>query len=155
MHTLKMMTAGAIMIATGIAPAFAGERIAIERKTTMLEHAAEFGFTHFEEIDIKDGDSVDIEGWLDDEWRAEIRFSMADGQSIDEERKRLQSGPWGMTADEVSQALSVAEQEGMVAFEEIEVDKRGMVDIEGVDERGRELEVKLRQGSDTALSVGD
>lgn len=52
-----------------------------------------------------------------------------------------------MSEDDIRQALDVASQEGMTEFEELEIDKSGIIDIEGRDENGRELEISLRQGS--------
>ncbi|MDM7481092.1 MAG: PepSY domain-containing protein [Halomonas sp.] len=52
-----------------------------------------------------------------------------------------------MTEDDVRQALNIASQEGMTEFEEIEINKSGSIDIEGRDQNGRELDIKMRQGS--------
>lgn len=41
----------------------------------------------------------------------------------------------------------------MVSFEEIEINERGMIEIEGKDDQGRELEVKVRKGETAVASV--
>lgn len=80
-------------------------------------------------------------------------ISLDNGETLKEERKRLVSGAWGMSDEDVRQALNIASQEGMVEFEDIDIDKSGMIDIEGIDENGRELEISLRQGSDQVSNV--
>jgi len=112
-----------------------------------LAQAGAFGFQAFEEIEVKRNDGFEVEGWLDDEWRAEVRFSLASGESLKEERKRLADGPTGMSEAEVRAAMALAVAEGLAEFEEIQVDRDGRIDIEGYDADGRELEVKSRDGA--------
>lgn len=123
------------------------DSLAMDRLDEVLGHAADYGFTHFEEIGIKSRNRAEIEGWLDDEWFADIEFSLDNGETLQEERERLISGAWGMSEEDVRQAFEAARQEGMTEFEEIDIDRSGMIDIEGRDENGRELEISLRQGS--------
>ncbi|QJQ93844.1 MULTISPECIES: PepSY domain-containing protein [Halomonadaceae] len=155
MMTLKRLliapTAALALAAGGLV--HADERIALDQLDTIIEHASAFGFTHYEEIEAKSGDSVEIEGWLDDEWHADVRLSLRDGQTLEEERKRLVSGAWGMSEEDLRLAFRLAADEGMQAFEEIEIKQTGVIEIEGFDASGRELEITLRQGSDTVSRV--
>ncbi|TVP52595.1 MAG: PepSY domain-containing protein [Halomonas sp.] len=153
MNTMKKMLlipTSALLLAAGSAQA---DYVAVDRIDDILAHAADYGFSHYEEIKVKSRGRAEVEGWLDDEWYADVEFAIDDGETLKEERKRLVSGAWGMSEEDVRQALNVAQAEGMAEFEEIEIDKSGMIDIEGRDENGRELEISLRQGSDQVSAV--
>ena len=155
MNAIKKMLlvpTSALLFAAAAGSAQADDYVAIDRIDDILTHASDYGFTHYEEIKVKSRGRTEVEGWLDDEWYADIEFLIDNGESLKEERKRLITGAWGMSEDDVRQALNAAQTEGMAEFEEIEIDKTGLIDIEGRDENGRELEISLRQGS---LQVSD
>lgn len=135
------------LLFTAAAGSAQADSLPMDRIDDILTHAAEYGFTHYEEISVKSRGRAEVEGWLDDEWYADIEFSLDNGETLQEERKRLVSGAWGMNDEDVRQALEVARQEGMSEFEDIDINKSGIIDIEGRDENGRELEISLRQGS--------
>ncbi|WFM70458.1 PepSY domain-containing protein [Halomonas sp. CKK8] len=122
------------------------DRLAPERLDEVLAQAGEFGFQTYEEIEVKSRDRVEVEGWLDDEWQAEVSFDLASGESLEEERKRRDDGAWGLSEAEVRDAMALAVAEGMTEFGELQVDRGGRVEIEGVDADGRELEVRSRGG---------
>lgn len=122
-------------------------RLATERLDDILAQAGAFGFQSFEEIEAQRNDRFTVEGWLDDEWRAEVRFSLESGESLREERRRREGGAWGMSEAEVREAMALAMDEGLAEFEEVEVDRDGRIEIEGRDADGRELEVKSRGGA--------
>ncbi|WP_300272684.1 PepSY domain-containing protein [Halomonas sp.] len=124
----------------------ADDRLASERLDEVLAQAGDFGFQTYEEIEVKRDDRVEVEGWLDDEWQAEVSFDLASGESLKEERRKRDGGAWGLSEAEVRDAMALAVAEGLVAFEELQVDRDGCVDIEGYDADGRELEVKSRDG---------
>ncbi|ERS89190.1 PepSY domain-containing protein [Halomonas sp. PBN3] len=124
----------------------ADDRLASERLDEVLAQAGDFGFQTYEEIEVKRDDRVEVEGWLDDEWQAEVSFDLASGESLKEERRKRDGGAWGLSEAEVRDAMALAVAEGLVAFEELQVDRDGRVDIEGYDADGRELEVKSRDG---------
>lgn len=88
-----------------------------------------------------------------DEWYADIEFSLDNGETLQEKRERLITGAWGMSEDDIRQALEVAAQEGMAEFEDLDIDKSGIIDIEGRDESGRELEISVRQGSSEVTQI--
>jgi hypothetical protein len=144
----KMILAGsliALMSAATLAQA-EDHRLAAERLDDILAQASAFGFQSFEEIEARRDGRFDVEGWLDDEWYAEVRFSLERGESLREERKRREGGAWGMSDDEVREAMTLAVAEGLAEFEEIQVDRDGRVEIDGWSGDGRELEVKSRGG---------
>ncbi|MEQ6888785.1 PepSY domain-containing protein [Halomonas sp. CS7] len=142
---ILIATLASLMAAATLAQA-EDHRLAAERLDDVLAKASAFGFTHFREIEVENAESVEIEGWLDDEWQAEMRLSLQSGESLEEERKRREGGAWGMSEDDVRLAMEVAVAEGLAEFEEIEVDRDGRVEVEGRDGEGRELEVRSRQG---------
>lgn len=124
----------------------ADERLATERLDEVLAQAGDFGFQTFDEIEVKRDDRVEVEGWLDDEWQAEVSFDLASGESLKEERKKREGGAWGLSEAEVRDAMALAVAEGLVEFEELQAERDGRIDIEGYDADERELEVKIRDG---------
>ncbi|MGM0693471.1 MAG: PepSY domain-containing protein [Pseudomonadota bacterium] len=124
----------------------ADDRLATERLDEVLAQAGDFGFRTYEEIEVKRRDRVEVEGWLDDEWQAEVSFDLASGESLKEERRKRDGGAWGLSEAEVRDAMALAVAEGVVEFEELQVDRDGRIEIEGYDTDDRELEVKVRGG---------
>lgn len=149
MNTMKKMLiipTSAVLLTAAVGTAQA-DSLAMDRIDEVLTHANDYGFTHFEEVSIKSRGRAEVEGWLDDEWYADVSFSIDDGETLEEKRERLISGAWGMSEDDIRQALDVASQEGMVEFEDMDIDESGVIEIEGRGENGRELEISVRQGS--------
>lgn len=144
----KMILAGALAALTSVATlAQADEgRLATERLDGILTQASAFGFQSFEEIETGRNGRVDVEGWLDDEWYAEVRFALEGGESLKEERMRREGGAWGLSEAEVREAMRLAVAEGLAEFSEIQVDRDGRVEIDGWSADGRELEIKSRGG---------
>lgn len=150
MNTMKKMLlipTSALLFAAAAGTAQA-DSLPMDRINDVLTHANDYGFSHYEEISIKSRGRAEVEGWLSDEWYADVEFSLDDGETLQEKRERLITGAWGMNEDDIRQALDVARQEGMVEFEDIDIDESGMIEVEGRDENGRELEISLRQGTD-------
>lgn len=146
MQKMLLIPASALLL-TAAASSAQADALSMDRVDEVLVPAVDYGFTHYEEISIKSRGRAEVEGWLDDEWYADVEFSLDNGETLKEERKRLITGAWGMSEEDVRQALEVARKEGMSEFEDIDIDKGGIIDIEGRDENGRELEISLRQGS--------
>lgn len=150
MNTMKKMLlipTSALLLAAAAGTAQA-DSLPMDRINDVLTHANDYGFSHYEEISIKSRGRAEVEGWLDEDWYADVEFSLDDGETLQEKRERLITGAWGMSEDDIRQALDVARQEGMVEFEDIDIDESGMIEVEGRDENGRELEISLRQGTD-------
>ncbi|MGO3698925.1 MULTISPECIES: PepSY domain-containing protein [Halomonas] len=146
MQKMLLIPASALLL-TAAASSAQADALSMDRVDEVLVPAVDYGFTHYEEISIKSRGRAEVEGWLDDEWYADVEFSLDNGETLKEERKRLITGAWGMSEEDVRQALEAARKEGMSEFEDIDIDKGGIIDIEGRDENGRELEISLRQGS--------
>ncbi|RBI67136.1 PepSY domain-containing protein [Vreelandella sulfidaeris] len=146
MKKMLLIPTSALLLAAAAGSAQA-DSLPMDRIDDVLTHANDYGFTHYEELSIKGRGRAEVEGWLDEEWYADVDFSLDNGETLEEKRERLITGAWGMSEDDIRQALDVASQEGMTEFEELEIDKSGIIDIEGRDENGRELEISLRQGS--------
>ena len=155
MNTMKKMLlipTSALLLAAAAGSAQA-DSLPMDRIDDVLTHASDYGFTHYEEISIKSRGRVEVEGWLDEEWYADVDFSLDNGETLKEKRERLISGAWGMSEDDIRQALDVASQEGMIEFEDLDIDQSGIIDIEGRDENGRELEISVRQGSSDVTQI--
>lgn len=152
MKEMLLIPTSALLFAATAGSAQA-DSLSMDRIDDVLTHTSEYGFSHYEEISIKSRGRAEVEGWLDDEWYADIEFSLDNGETLQEKRERLITGAWGMSEDDIRQALEVAAQEGMVEFEDLDIDKNGIIDIEGRDESGRELEISVRQGSSEVTQI--
>jgi len=146
MKKMLLIPTSALLLAAAAGSAQADTQ-PMNRIDDILTYANNYGFSHIEEINVDDRGRVEVEGWLDDEWYADVDFSIDNGESLQEERKRLITGAWGMSEEDIRQALDAASQEGMTEFESIDIDKSGIIDVEGREQNGRELELSLRQGS--------
>ncbi|MFP3342320.1 PepSY domain-containing protein [Vreelandella aquamarina] len=146
MKKMLLIPTSALLLAAAASSAQADTQ-PMDRIDDILTYANDYGFSHIEEINVDDRGRVEVEGWLDDEWYADVDFSIDNGESLQEERKRLITGAWGMSEEDIRQALDAASQEGMTEFESIDIDKSGIIDVEGREQNGRELELSLRQGS--------
>jgi len=155
MNTMKKMLlipTSALLLAAAAGSAQA-DSLPMDLIDDVLTHSNDYGFSHYEEISVKGRGRVEVEGWLDEEWYADVDFSLDNGDTLEEKRERLITGAWGMSEDDIRQALDVARQEGMVEFEDLDIDKSGIIDIEGRGENGRELEISVRQGSSEVTQI--
>lgn len=152
MQKMLLIPTSALLLTAAVGSAQA-DSLPLDRIDDVLTYSADYGFTQFEEISIDSRGRVEVEGWLNDEWYADIEFSLDNGETLQEQRERLITGAWGMSEEDIRQALDVARQEGMREFEDIDIDKSGIIDIEGRDENGRELEISLRQGAGEVTGI--
>ncbi|WNL38684.1 PepSY domain-containing protein [Halomonas sp. PAMB 3232] len=152
MKKAVLLPASALLLVatTGAAQA---DRLGLERLDEVLNYTADYGFTHIEELSVEDDSRIEAEGWLDEEWFADIELSLDSGETLKEERERLVSGAWGMSEDDIRQAFEMARQEGMTTFEEIDISRSGIIDIEGQAENGRDIEISVRQGSFEVVEI--
>tara|TARA_R110001599_G_scaffold43600_4_gene130320 strand:+ start:755 stop:1234 length:480 start_codon:yes stop_codon:yes gene_type:complete len=156
MNTMKKMLlipTSALLLAAAAGSVQADDALAMDRIDDVLNHANDYGFSHYEEISIESSNRVEVEGWLDEEWYADVDFSLDNGETLQEQRERQITGAWGMSEDDILQALDVASQEGMVEFESLDINKNGIIDVEGRGENGRELEISVRQGSSDVTQI--
>mgnify|MGYP003147034278 FL=1 len=155
MNTMKkilLIPTSALLLAAAAGSAQA-DSLPMDRIDDVLTHSNDYGFSHYEEISVKGRGRVEVEGWLDEEWYADVDFSLDNGETLEEKRERLITGAWGMSEDDIRHALDVARQEGMAEFEDLDIDKSGIIDIEGRGENGRELEISVRQGSSDVTQI--
>ena len=119
-----------------------------------LQAANDYGISRFHsiEFDDDDHDPIEVEGWLDSDWFVELDMS-TDGTIAREQRRQTRGEPAGLTADEVRGYLQAAREQGMQHVEEINVNSRGDVEVEGEDQNGRDLEVEFRGGDLTPVKV--
>lgn len=155
MNTMKKMLLipTSALLLTAAASSAQADSLPMDRIDDVLTHASEYGFSHYEEVSIENRGRVEVEGWLDEEWSADVEFSLDNGDTLHEQRERLITSAWGMSEDDIRKALDVASQEGMVEFEDLDIDKTGIIDVEGRDKDGRELEISVRQGSSEVTRI--
>lgn len=148
----QWMLLGLVLMSCLPVMAMADEPLPLEQIEKVLVMAERHGFLAFREIESKDRGRVEIDGWHDDEWYAEAEFDLADGRLRKEERER-RSGGSRLSADDVRMAVAVAAREGMTHFHEIEISRSGIIEVEGRDAAGRELEVRIRQSDQEPVRV--
>lgn len=147
---MKTILASAIAIGLATAPlAYASGTLDDVRLA--VQSGSDFGLTHFQNIEFDDdqegdNDFIEIEGWLDNNWYVELDMAR-DGTVTREDRRKRDSGPKGLTADETLSYVQASAEEGMTQFDEIDVDDSGRIEVEGDDNNGRELEIDFRTGN--------
>ncbi|NWO05115.1 MAG: hypothetical protein HLX50_05275 [Alteromonadaceae bacterium] len=118
----------------------------VDQIEPFISAGTDYGISQFRSIEFDDDhyDDVELEGWTND-WYVELDLN-GDASIRKEERRKYQREPYGLSAQEVRNYLEAASAEGMHTVEEIKIDRRGEVDIEGEDSSDRELELEFRNG---------
>lgn len=117
----------------------------IEQFDQVLNASSKYGIKHYKEFESDDDGKVEIEGWVDNEWYAEIEVSDK-GEIIHEKRERRIDGAWGMEEADVRQVLEASKSEGMTTIDEISISSTGVIEVEGEDSEGRDKEFKKKKG---------
>lgn len=144
---MKMISASALVLAATVAP-LAYSSGTLEDVESVVQAGQDHGVTHFENIEFDEGgnERIEIEGWLDGGWFVEVDMD-TDGSVVQEERSKRSDGPRGLTPDEVRDYANAASTEGIVQFDEIDVNSSGRIEIEGDDAGGHDLEIDFQAGS--------
>ncbi|MCH8543923.1 MAG: PepSY domain-containing protein [Alcanivorax sp.] len=118
---------------------------------SMIAHADDYGFSHYTEIEVEDDGAIEVEGWISEGWQAKVDFA-ADGTPVREERQQKNDGPRGITLDQLHAAIDTATNEGMARIEQVDVDRRNVIEVEGKDAEGQDLEIRIN--ADTGEVTG-
>lgn len=126
----------------------------------ILTAASEYGISHFNELETEEVGMTEVEGWLDEEWYVEVAISDS-GEIGREKRQKRIDGTWGMSGDQVRQYAKAAFSEGLTRIEEISVDTRGHVEVQGygsssnggAGDKEEELSAHFRLGDTTSVDV--
>ena len=102
----------------------------------------DYGFSHVTEVDWKSNDRVEVEGFARDNMHSEVVFG-PDGEVQSEEHERYAREAWGLSLSQLQKAMEEGKDAGIRRFDEIDVSSRGEVEVEGYDDDGREIEIKL------------
>ena len=127
------------------------DTLPVDTFKSMMAHADDYGFTHYTEIEADDNGALEVEGWLSDDWRGKVYFA-ADGTPVREERNQKDNGPDGISSNQLHAAIETAINNGMHRIEQVDVDSRNIIEIEGEDASGQELEVHIN--ADTGEVTG-
>lgn len=103
----------------------------------------DYGFSHVTDVDWKSNDRVEVEGFARDNMRSEVTFD-SEGRVHEEEHERYSREAWGLNLDQLQAAMEAGKEAGIRRFDEIDVSSRGSVDVEGYDDNGREVEIRLQ-----------
>lgn len=114
--------------------------------------ALDYGFALFDEVEYEGDGIIEVEGWLDDGWEAEIEIHISSGEIVKEKRERS-SGARGLSAEQILRSMDVAASEGMVRFHEIEMDGSNEIEVGGRDASGREMEIDMDAQSFRILKI--
>lgn len=138
MFTKKLLTTG---IAAGLL--FSAHAVLADDHDKLHGWLDDYGFTHVTEVDWKSNDRVEVEGFARDNMRSEVTFN-ADGRVHEEEHERYTRDAWGLDLSQLQAAIDAGKDSGIRRFDEIDVNSRGEVDVEGYDENGRDVEIRLQ-----------
>lgn len=119
----------------------------------MLKSAQDYGFTHFDEFGVDDGDQFEVEGWGEDGSRLDVDMSMSDGSVLREQKRQSEVPDWSLSSDEVSKALDGAQEAGLEHIGSLDVDRMGQIEIEGYDAQFQELELRMNRETFEVLKV--
>lgn len=119
----------------------------------LLNQADRYGFSHYQEISVDDSSRLELEGWRDDGWQLDVDMLIEDGTLVLEEQRKSQIPDWSLTADDVRQALTNAGDAGLQRFEQLDVDERGHIEIEGYTTQNREVDLRLNRDDLTITGV--
>lgn len=146
---MKTLIASALAASLVTAPlAFASGTIDDAKRAIQI--GSDYGISHFHSIELEDDrdddGSMEIEGWVDGEWYVELDVN-SDGTIRKEQRRKRADGPWGLSAAEAADYIDASVKQGMSRIEEIKIDARGDIEVEGDNADGQELEIDYRTGS--------
>ena len=146
---MKTLIATALTASLVTAPlAFASGTVDDAKRAIQI--GSDYGISHFHSIELEDDrdddGSMEIEGWVDKEWYVEIDVN-SDGSIRKEERRKRVDGPWGLSAAEAADYIDASVKQGMSRIEEIQINTRGDIEVEGDNAEGQELEIDYRSGS--------
>ncbi len=149
------LSTAALLASLGLATtAFAADQgLTQDELSSLLDSAQQYGFTHFEEISVDDGNELELEGWREDGWKLEVDMNIASGDTIKEEQRQDQIPDWGLSFDEVNKALDSAMGEGLQRFESLEVESSGSIEIEGYNDQNQEIEIYLNSSDFSVTGV--
>lgn len=119
----------------------------------LLNQADRYGFSHYQEISLDDNSRLELEGWRDDGWQLDVDMLIEDGSLVLEEQRKSQIPDWSLSAGEVSQALANASDAGLQRFDQLDVDERGHIEIEGYNAQNREIELRLNRDDLSVIGV--
>ncbi|MGP9832341.1 hypothetical protein [Marinobacter sp. NSM] len=144
---MKTLTALGLIAGIAATPlAMADARLDDAKNAVAL--GKDYGIVEFRSIEFDDDywGETEIEGWLEDGWYVEVEID-SNGNIDREKRTRSERESYGLSADAVVNYLDAASREGMVWFEDFDVNSRGFIDIEGEDDRGQDLDIDFRSDS--------
>jgi len=117
----------------------------VDEAKRAIQFGTDYGITHFHSIEIDDDFGItdsrfELEGWVDAEWFVELDMN-ADGSIQKEQRRKRTDGPWGLSAEQALNYINASVNEGMQQIEEISIDARGNVEVEGHNAKGQKLDI--------------
>lgn len=99
----------------------------------------DYGFSHVVEVEWDSDGSIEAEGFSDEQTLAEVSWDK-DGKVSDEEKERGRSRAWGLNQDQLKAVMERGKEEGITRFDEIDINQRGRVEVQGYDDNDEEIE---------------
>lgn len=146
---MKTLIATALTASLVTAPlAFASGTVDDAKRAIQI--GSDYGISHFHSIELEDDrddvGSMEIEGWVDGQWYVELDID-SDGTIQKEERRKRNDGPWGLTAADVEKYIDASAKRGINRMEDIKINAKGEIEVEGDNAEGQELEIDFHTGS--------
>lgn len=126
--------------------------MSVEDLHGLLERSAEYGFTYYKDIEIEDDGSAEIEGWLAGNAMAKVTFS-AQGAVVEERTRGERERRHSMQQSDVRAAVQAAAGEGLVRVEDVQINRKNVIEVEGRTAEGKDIDVRVRQGSFDVVKV--
>src|SRR5690554_101658 len=146
---MKTLIATALTASLVTAPlAFASGTVDDAKRAIQI--GSDYGSSYFHSIELEDDHddvgSMEIEGWVDGQWYVELDID-SDGTIQKEERRKRNDGPWGLTAADVEKYIDASAKQGINRIEDIKINAKGEIEVEGDNAEGQELEIDYHAGS--------
>lgn len=142
--TLSYSLAALTLSGTVSTSALADDKgISREELNRLLQSASDYGFTHYDELGVDDG-QFEIEGWRKDGWRLDVDMALNDGSLLREQQRQSQIPDWSLSGDEVSKALDRAQNEGLELIVGLDANQ-SHIEVDGYGTDHQEIEIHLNR----------
>jgi hypothetical protein len=144
--TLSYSLAALTLSGTVSTSALADDKgISREELNRLLQSASDYGFTHYDELGVDDG-QFEIEGWRKDGWRLDVDMALNDGSLLREQQRQSQIPDWSLSGDEVSKALDRAQNEGLELIVGLDANQ-SHIEVDGYGTDHQEIEIRLNRNT--------
>lgn len=148
----RVMPLAGVLAMGALSMPMAQADISVEDLHGVLERSAEYGFTYYKDIEIDDDGSAEIEGWLAGNAMAKVTFS-AQGAVVEERTRGERERKHSMQQSDVRAAVQAAAGEGLTRVDDVQINRKNVIEVEGQTADGKDIDVRVQQGSFDIVKV--